>query len=90
MPTPDEVYNALANVVDPELNIPITDLGLVYDVQVNGSKADVKMTLTTMGCPLGASITELAQQEILKVIGIEEVNVELIWDLSMVCGHDVR
>ena len=80
MPTPEDVYNALAKVYDPELSLPVTDLGLVYDVQVEGSRADVKMTLTTMGCPMGASITEYARRAILEVEGITEANVEIIWD----------
>ena len=80
MPTPDDVYQALSRVHDPELALPITDLGLVYDVQVNGNRADVKLTLTTMGCPLAGSLTEMARREILQVPGIEEANVELVWD----------
>ncbi len=81
MPTPEEVYNALATVYDPELQLPVTDLGLVYDVQVNEKRAEVKMTLTTMGCPLAGSLTEMARRAILNnVPGIEEANVEIIWD----------
>jgi metal-sulfur cluster biosynthetic enzyme len=80
MPTSGDIYNALAKVVDPELNLPITDLGLIYDVQVDGDSAEVKMTLTTVGCPLGATITDQARQAILEVPGITAANVELIWD----------
>ena len=80
MPTNDDVYNALAKVYDPELALPVTDLGLVYDVQVTGNRADVKMTLTTMGCPMVGSITDMAQRAILEVDGIDEAHVEIIWD----------
>jgi metal-sulfur cluster biosynthetic enzyme len=80
MPTPEEVYNALAKVYDPELALPITDLGLVYDVQVEGSRADVKITLTTMGCPMADSLTDSAKRAVLEVEGIESANVELVWD----------
>lgn len=80
MPTPDDVFQALAKVIDPELGLPITDLGLVYDVQVNGSRADVKVTLTTMGCPMAGMITEHARRAVLEVDGIDEANVELVWD----------
>jgi len=80
MPTPDDVYQALARVYDPELALPVTDLGLVYDVQVNGNRADVKMTLTTTGCPMAGSLTEMARRAVLEVPGIEEANVELVWD----------
>jgi len=80
MPTPDDVYKALAKVMDPELALPVTELGLVYDVQVNGNRADVKMTLTTVGCPLYATITEMARRAILEVAGIEDAKVEIVWD----------
>jgi metal-sulfur cluster biosynthetic enzyme len=81
MATPEEVYNALAKVYDPELALPVTDLGLIYDIQVNETHVDVKMTLTTMGCPLVGSITDMAKRAVMEnVPGIEEVNVEIIWD----------
>ncbi len=80
MATIEDVYNALAKVYDPELALPVTDLGLVYDVQVDGTKAEVKMTLTTMGCPMAGSITEMARRAILEVDGITDANVELIFD----------
>jgi FeS assembly SUF system protein len=80
MPTHDEVYQALSRVYDPELALPITDLGLIYDVQVNGGHAEVKMTLTTMGCPLAGSLTDMVKRAVMEVPGIEEVNAELVWD----------
>jgi len=81
MPTPEDVYNALAKVYDPELALPVTDLGLVYDIQVNGKTVDVKMTLTTMGCPLAGSLTEMARRAVLETVpGVEDVTVEIIWD----------
>lgn len=80
MPTHDDVYQALSGVYDPELALPITDLGLIYDVQVNGNRADIKMTLTTMGCPLAGSLTDMVRRAVLEVPGIEEVNAELVWD----------
>ena len=81
MPTPEEVYNALATVQDPELALPVTDLGLVYDIQINDKKVDVKMTLTTMGCPLAGSLTDMAKRAILEQVpGVEDASVEIIWD----------
>jgi metal-sulfur cluster biosynthetic enzyme len=80
MPTPEEVYNALAGVYDPELGLPVTDLGLVYDVQVENNRASVKLTLTSMGCPLSGTITEYAKRAIMSVPGIDEANVEIVWD----------
>ncbi|MBI5059862.1 metal-sulfur cluster assembly factor [candidate division KSB1 bacterium] len=80
MPTPEQVYQALAQVYDPELALPITDLGLVYDVQVEGSRADVKVTLTSPGCALGGTIVEYARRAALGVEGIEDAIVDIVWD----------
>jgi len=76
----DKVHDALTNVIDPELGIPITDLGLVYGVEVEGRRADVKITLTTMGCPLAGTIQEQCREAALAVDGIDEATVELVWD----------
>ncbi|HEY3294599.1 MAG TPA: iron-sulfur cluster assembly protein [bacterium] len=81
MATPEDVYNALAKVYDPELALPVTDLGLVYDIQVVENRAEVKMTLTTMGCPMAGSITDMAKRAIIQTVpGIEDATVEIIWD----------
>lgn len=75
-----QVMNKLSEVLDPELNISIVDLGLVYKVEV-GAKVKITMTLTTMGCPLIATIEEDIKQR-LKEIGIDEkkIKVELTFD----------
>ncbi|RPH92958.1 DUF59 domain-containing protein [candidate division KSB1 bacterium] len=80
MPTSDDIFGALATVIDPELALPITDLGLIYDVQVRGGRVDVKMTLTIVGCPMAGSLTEMARQAVLQVDGVTEARVELVWD----------
>ncbi len=80
MATPQEVYDALSQVYDPELALPITDLGLVYDVQVEGSRADVKITLTSPGCMLGGTIVDYARRAILNLNGIDAANVDIVWD----------
>jgi metal-sulfur cluster biosynthetic enzyme len=77
----ERVLNALKTVYDPELNINVVDLGLIYDVEVS-DEADVKvtMTLTTPGCPLHDSITSGVRY---CVQGLEEtrnVDVNLVWE----------
>ena len=58
MPTREEVLETLHQVEDPELGMDIVDLGLLYDVEVEGPKVKVSYTLTSMGCPAGAMIQE--------------------------------
>ena len=78
--TEQVVLAALRLVIDPEIGSNIVDLGLVYDVAISGARVDVKMTLTTPGCPMHESICQGAQLALLNLEGIEEANVELVWD----------
>ncbi len=80
MPTRDEVIEALREVEDPELGMDIVELGLMYDVEVEGPKVKVTHTLTSMGCPVGPMIQEDIQRVTSEVPGVEEVEVELTWD----------
>jgi metal-sulfur cluster biosynthetic enzyme len=80
MATPEQVYQALAQVLDPELALPITDLGLVYDVQVEGARAEIKVTLTSPGCALGPTILDYTRNAALTVDGIADAVIELVWD----------
>jgi metal-sulfur cluster biosynthetic enzyme len=75
----DRVRTALRAVTDPELGINIVDLGLVYDVEVEGSAARVTMTLTSPGCPAGGQILGGAKDAAESVDGIDEAVVSLVW-----------
>jgi metal-sulfur cluster biosynthetic enzyme len=79
MPTKEEVVEALRQVEDPELGMDIVELGLMYDVEVEGPKVHVTYTLTSMGCPVGPMIEEQIQQVAADVPGVEEVEAELTW-----------
>jgi metal-sulfur cluster biosynthetic enzyme len=78
--TREEVVDALRQVEDPELGMDIVDLGLMYDVEVEGPKVKVTYTLTSMGCPVGPMIDEQIGQVTRQVPGVEEVETELTWD----------
>ena len=81
MANKEEVYEALQTCYDPEIPVNIVDLGLIYDVQVDGGKVAVKMTLTAPGCGMGGMIASQARQKILdNVEGVEEATVDLVWD----------
>jgi metal-sulfur cluster biosynthetic enzyme len=74
----EQVLDALRNVLDPELGINIVDLGLVYDVSVEGEKVRIEYTLTTMGCPIGPLIEAQMKQFLDGVPGITEVDAEMV------------
>jgi metal-sulfur cluster biosynthetic enzyme len=78
--TKDDVFEALHQVEDPELGMDVVDLGLVYDVEVEGPKVKVLHTLTSMGCPAGAMIQEDIHRTASELPGVEEVQVELTFD----------
>lgn len=74
------VYAALMSVVDPELYISIIDLGLIYDIKVENGKAKVKMTFTSMACPAGPQMRDEVYNSCLRIDGIEEADVEVVWN----------
>jgi metal-sulfur cluster biosynthetic enzyme len=80
MPTKDEVIEALRQVEDPELGMDIVDLGLLYDVEVQGPRVTVTHTLTSMGCPVGPMIQEDIHRVTSELEGVEDIDVELTWD----------
>lgn len=77
----EAIIAALKTVFDPEIPVNIYDLGLIYDVIVNEDQhIDVKMTLTTPGCPVAQTFPGTVEQAVLKVEGVNECSVELVWD----------
>ncbi|MFD1673413.1 metal-sulfur cluster assembly factor [Alicyclobacillus fodiniaquatilis] len=82
MVTEELVRNMLSEVLDPEIQIDIVNLGMVYDIAIEdaGRKIIVTMTLTTMGCPLYDEIKEEIVERLTSLEGVEEVDVELTFD----------
>ena len=74
------IREALQQVIDPELGCNIIDLGLIYSVEIKESKVTVKMTLTTAGCPMHESIAYGVQMALLGLEGVDDVEVQLVWD----------
>jgi probable FeS assembly SUF system protein SufT len=81
-----EIWAAMRTCYDPEIPVNIVDLGLVYDCKVtplpsgSGNQADIKMTLTAPGCGMGPVLAQDVQNKLLSIEGIDEANVELVWD----------
>jgi metal-sulfur cluster biosynthetic enzyme len=77
--TEDQVRAALRKVKDPELNLNIVDLGLVYGISVEGPKVIVEMSLTSPGCPSGPEIMTAAEEQVRAIPGVEQVVINLVW-----------
>lgn len=75
----ERIRASLRSVKDPELGVNIVDLGLVYEIEVEGGSARVTMTLTSPGCPAGGSILSGAQQAAESVEGIDSAEINLVW-----------
>jgi probable FeS assembly SUF system protein SufT len=81
----DDVWAQLKQCFDPEIPVNIVDLGLVYDCRLiknddGGTRVEVKMTLTAPGCGMGPAIAHDAQSKILSIDGVDEADVQLVWD----------
>ncbi len=81
----EDVWNQLRQCYDPEIPVNIVDLGLVYDCRLikkegGGTRVEVKMTLTAPGCGMGPAIAHDAQSKILSIDGIDEADVQLVWE----------
>ncbi|QKT04439.1 DUF59 domain-containing protein [Ectothiorhodospiraceae bacterium 2226] len=79
----EQVVAALRTVYDPELPVNIYDLGLIYDVQADpdAGRVDIKMTLTTPGCPVAQTFPCAVEQAVVKEVeGVECASVEVVWD----------
>ena len=71
----------IRKIYDPELPVNIYELGLIYDIKVENDKsAKIKMTLTTPNCPVAESLPKEVKEGAMQVEGIEEVDLELVWD----------
>src|SRR5215470_15877056 len=79
-----EVWATLKTCFDPEIPVNIVDLGLIYDMKISqlhdGSRVDVKMTLTAQGCGMGGSIAADARNKLLDLPGVVEADVQVVWE----------
>ena len=77
----DLIIEALGTVYDPEIPVNIYELGLIYDIKINDDKkVNVEMTLTSPNCPVAESLPNMVKQIILKVNGVKDVDLKLVWD----------
>jgi metal-sulfur cluster biosynthetic enzyme len=77
MATVDEVTDALREVIDPELGLDFVELGLIYEVTVDGGSVHVTYTLTSPGCPIGPQVSEQIEEFVMDLDGVEDVQSEM-------------
>ena len=92
--TEEQVREALRTVVDPEIGLDMVSLGLLYGVNVEGSKVIVTMTLTTPACPVGPMFVNAVHQCVMALPGVSECDVELTfsppWDPRTMASDEVK
>jgi metal-sulfur cluster biosynthetic enzyme len=76
----EQIWSVLATIPDPEFGLSVVDLGLIYDVRLNGSDVHVVMTLTSEGCPAGAMIHDGIRVALGGLEGVGAVQVDLVWE----------
>ena len=80
MEVKDKIIDEIRKIYDPEIPVNIYELGLIYDIQVQGNKAEIKMTLTTPNCPVAESLPKEVKEGAMQVEGINDVDLQLVWD----------
>ena len=77
----DKVISEIKKIYDPEIPVNIYELGLIYKIDIDDkNKVDIEMTLTSPNCPVAESLPNSVKDNILKVDGIKDVNLKLVWD----------
>jgi metal-sulfur cluster biosynthetic enzyme len=76
----ERIYTALRKIIDPELGINVVDLGLIYDLQIQGGDVVIRMTLTTRGCPMHGSLVQAVERAIRGLAGVSGTQVEVVWE----------
>ena len=74
------LWDALRDVMDPEIPISVVDMGLIVAIEQHESSVDLKMTFTAMGCPAMDFIMDDIRERLLREPGVERVNIEIVWD----------
>ena len=76
----DKVVEKLKTVFDPEIPVDIYELGLIYDVRIEGKKVSMDMTLTSTNCPVAESLPMEVRRSVETIPEVEEVEVKIVWE----------
>tara|TARA_B100001996_G_C18320432_1_gene462276 strand:+ start:51 stop:353 length:303 start_codon:yes stop_codon:yes gene_type:complete len=77
----NKVIEEIKKIYDPEIPVNVYDLGLIYKIEVDDkNKVDVDMTLTSPNCPVAESLPKQVKDNIMKIEGVSDVNLNLVWE----------
>ena len=77
----DKVIFEIKKIYDPEIPVNIYELGLIYKIEIkNAKKVNIEMTLTSPNCPVAESLPKMVKDNILKLDGVDDVDLKLVWD----------
>ena len=77
----ENIIKEIKKIYDPEIPVNIYELGLIYNIKINeDKKVDIEMTLTSPNCPVAESLPKMVKENILKIVGVKDVDLKLVWD----------
>ena len=81
MEVKEKIISEIKKIYDPEIPVNIYELGLIYKIEIKETKkVNIDMTLTSPNCPVAESLPKMVKDNILKVEGVDDVNLNLVWD----------
>ena len=77
----DKIVSEIKKIYDPEIPVNIYELGLIYKISIKDEKkVNIEMTLTSPNCPVAESLPKMVKDNILKITGVDDVDLKLVWD----------
>ena len=77
----EKIVSEIKKIYDPEIPVNIYELGLIYKIEIKETKkVNIDMTLTSPNCPVAESLPKMVKDNILKLAGVDDVNLNLVWD----------
>jgi len=86
MVTEEDIIKSIKTVIDPEIGFDVYSMGLIYDIFIEGEMVKINMTLSTKGCPLHELIKQWVKDAVLKVDGVKDAEITIVWEPAWNAG----
>ena len=86
MVTEEDIIKSIKTVIDPEVGFDVYSMGLIYDIFIEGEMVKINMTLSTKGCPLHELIKQWVKDAVLKVDGVKDAKITIVWEPAWNAG----